>query len=119
MLAGVELGLMLIAGALYKEEEETWADVLVAFAGYSTFLYPWLALGALLYLLALRLLQREGNERVLALVLSPIVVVPVALIFAVAGSFEALPWLVAGCILYGLFVRLPAPPTAHGSQAMT
>lgn len=112
---------MLVAGAVYKESEETWANVLLAFAGYSIFLYPVLALGALAYLLALHFLGGRDNQRVLSVALSPVVVLPLTLIFLAAGAFEAIPWLLAGCVAYGLLVRppSPAPPTADGSPATT
>jgi hypothetical protein len=74
--------------------------------------YPYLLVGAAIYLTVLwRRVHRKrlSVTRRRALLLSPLVALPVALVVGIAPGGTAPLWLAAGTIAYGLLVRLPPP----------
>jgi hypothetical protein len=78
-------------------------------------IYPYLLVGAALYLAVLR--RRVHGKRLpvtqrRALLLSPLVALPVAVILGISPSGTAPLWMAAGTIAYGLLVRLPPAVSA-------
>jgi hypothetical protein len=96
--------------ASYEAPEAATDDVSGALVVAFLIVYPYLLIGTAIYL---TVLWRRASTRRLpvtrrrALLLSPLVALPLALLLGILPSGTAPLWLAAGTITYGLFVRLP------------